>query len=638
MTLLDYIIGALGCTVIIRSLLLLVFAETGRKHDLIKHIYKSGTDFQIAILIPFIDETKSDALQDLIRALSKQDYPASRIGIHIAATEDSADALPASDDLPKNVTVWTNPEKKASRGQTVSWLVERLLAAGGSSKLFVFLDADDIVRPDFLRNVTTRAFDCFAMQGYIALKRPPKGLFPYVSALSTRLVNRIENAGRFHMGLSCKLLNSGWVVRQEILEMLPFRQEDDLDNLEYTTLLNLNGYRVNWAPNVVVYKDERVNVMTMMKDIVQGAVNRVRLAIQYTVPLLVNAVTKMDATFIEQAWSQIKPPNFVIGLLMLLGAFAASQQQPSPPAFYLWFLMAIGFWSTQVLALAVARCSFKDVLYSQLFTPATYAVGLFTFPAFLVLSLAQRIKQQMVRPKGSRIGKRFDESRVPAAVASKSKRLTKTHRLLDTYIDEAEELEAAQATTEPLETVNKRNGSKPTPRDFDALYRKKIESYETMDVPETAEDAQTLRETHRIPITNGKNTVDCLLHTYKAVDADGHESYHLVFEYKNLSFKTQPYRILDQAYYELLTKLRKKGFNIVSCGSCAFFYRPTAGNHYGVAKDIGFCLFGKRGEEIDIDADAITVVSQACGHHTDMAEREAVHKEWQDSLSRIALG
>lgn len=651
MTMLYLLLTALGCLIILRHVMLLFFAELGRKQDLIKHIYKSGTDFQIAVVIPYMDSRRIGAFQDLLQALERQDYPASRTGIHVVATEESAFGLPNPEDLPSNVKIWTYPARSARRGQLLSWLIERLLAAGGPSKLFVFLDADDIVRPDFLRNVTTRAFDCFAMQGYIALKRPPRGLVAYVSALSTRLINRIENAGRFHLGLSCRLLNSGWVVRQEILEMIPFRQGQDMDNLEYSLLLNLNGYRVNWAPNVVVYKDERVELMATMRDVAHSLLNRIRLTLQYGIQLLIQGFSRMDFNLFEQAWSLVKPPHFMIGLIAVLGASVLLAEPLFPGSFYYWSVFALVYWSTQLISLAVARCSFRDVLVFIGITPLVYTMGLVLFPFFFISAMGESVFHLGNRPKKVRIGKRFDESRPakdsydqPLATASQGAISSVPRRMED--FDGRADVGAGDPLPVSVDKALVSSRMTHQTAAFEAIYTEKLAEQES----QTARNEETFSHTRQasyiqgpelcdtaiLPITNGKNAVECSIKTFRDLDDMGEEVYYLVFEYKNLSFTTQKYRILDQAYYELQTKIQTKGFRIVSCGSCAYFYRPTAGNPYGVAKNCGFCLYGKLGKEVGVD-DTVTVVSQACQQYTDISHRQAVLKTWQDSLEQVSL-
>ncbi len=627
MSILNLFVVILGSLILVRAIFLLFSAEMGRKQDLIKHIYKSGTDFQIAILIPFLDARKVGALHDLLQAITNQDYPPNRIDTHIAATEETIFGLPSADDLPGNVKIWTYPTKKhAKRGEVLSWLIERLLAAGGPSKLFVFLDANDIVRPDFLRNVTTRSLDAFAMQGYVALKRPPSGPVAQMIALSNRLINRIENAGRFHMGLSCKLLNSGCVIRQEVLEMLPFRQGNDIDNQEYTAFLNLNGYRIHWAPNVVVYKEDRINFQVLLKEIAHSIFNRIRLFLQYGPALILKGLTHFDFNLFEQAWSIIKPPNMVIGFIGLLATlFFLASPFTLKTASYLALFTGI-FILTQLFALAVSRCRLKDIIVSIFVTPFVYGIGLLFLPFYLLMALVENIFQVGYKPKQERIGKRFDESQPPKTVLTTPQSMVSDKPKMvfrdgDLYPSENR---IPQSTDSEWVTST-------APPNFATIYEDRLQ--------EQSEDPSSISETAKVmlPISNGKNSVNATIRIYTEFDELNLPNYFLVFEYKSLSFTTQKFHIIDQAYYELQTKLKAKGFTIVSCGSCAYFYRPTAGNEYGLAENNGFCLQGKLGKELQFETDAVTVVSEACSHYTDMEQRQAVLKTWQESLETSSV-
>ncbi len=630
MSILNLLLGAIGAFILLRGLLLLFFAEVGRKQDLIKHIYKGGNDFQIAVIIPYLDSRKIAPFQDLLDALIRQDYPNQRIGIHVAATEETIFGLPSQEDLPHNTKVWTYPAQHATSGEVTSWLIERLLAAGGPSRLFVFLDPDDIVRPDFLKNVTSRAFDCFAMQGYIALKRPPRGIFSSVLALSSRLINRIENAGRFHMGQSCRLMSSGWVVRQELLEMIAYQQGQDIDNLEYTVQLNLNGYRVNWAPNVVVYKEENVELASLMKNNIKAVLNRLRLIPRYSLQLLLQMVTRGDLNAIEQIWSLFKPPAFILGAVSVAFTLLSHGRM-----LYYWAAFAGVFVGIQLVSLLVARCRFKDFMSAALLTPTAYVIGLVSLPFFLVNVLADGLLHIGRRPQKIRIGRRFDESKPTIASnelaeikSIRSKRSKHQNHRNDVFdLEHEEDLHHQPVSSESFATI------------YDEQLNQSAlegESFLSEVANEDLNVPKLFRETH-LPISNGKNSVECKISTYIQHTESGENTYHLVFEYKNLSFKTQSYHILDQAFYELHTKLKGRGFSIVSCGSCAYFYRPTVGNAYGFAKANGFCLYGKEGQDIHFDTDAVGVLTEACQNHEDMAYRQEVLTHWQDSLKEYSV-
>ena len=136
-----------------------------------------------------------------------------------------------------------------------------------------------------------------------------------------------------------------------------------------------------------------------------------------------------------------------------------------------------------------------------------------------------------------------------------------------------------------------------------------------------------------VQLTNGKKQVECLLKTTTTFTEEDREQYQLTLEYKSVSFSTVRYHILDQAFYELHSKLAAKGLTVLSCGSCGNFYNPTA-DVPGALRNAGVCLFGKRGKDVNLDIDAVTVLSPPCEHHCSMKLREQVVSEWKDSLAR----
>ncbi len=650
MTMLSIAFTVLGSLILLRSALLLFFAEMGRKQDLIKHIYKSGTDFHIAIVIPFTDSRKALAFQDLMQALEKQDYPVSRLGIHIVTTEANQYGLPMPGELPSHAKVWTYPQRPANRGQLVCWLVERLLAAGGPSKLFVFLEPDDIIRPDFLKNVTTRAFDCFAIQGYLALKRPPKGPISQIVALSNRLINRIENAGRFHMGLSCRLMSSGWVVRQEVLEMLPFRQVDELDNLEYTALLNLNGYRVHWAPNVVVYKEDRVTFPSQMHRIAQSIPTRLGMLVQYVPKLLWQGISKLELNALEQAWCIAKPPGFVLGLIAATVAVSFMQDPNGLAGFYAFGAFTLAFWSLQLMSLAVARCGLGDILFSIAVTPLVYALGLVALPFYLVRVGIESVMNLSTQNRQARIGKRFDESQPAAktdmsvkekpARQEKSKKSNRKPRRFavdfDTTLESpTADMYAADYVMEdkPVATSQWVTTTELAEDPFTQIYQDQLNRQEAP-LQEASKEPTSVTTT--LPITNGKNAVMCSITTVTDYDSNGDPAYHLIFEYKNLSFTTRTYSILDDAFEALQDKLRAKGFTLVSCGSCSNFYHPQPGQEL-FAPGVGYCLYGKLGSAINPNTDTVSAVTESCDSYTTTPSRSSIVKDWATSVDQRPL-
>jgi hypothetical protein len=144
-------------------------------------------------------------------------------------------------------------------------------------------------------------------------------------------------------------------------------------------------------------------------------------------------------------------------------------------------------------------------------------------------------------------------------------------------------------------------------------------------------DAQDGTVSTMVNLSNGTNQVACVLKTQTQADDKGAPLYQMFLVYKNVSFSSSLYRIKDQAFYELQSKLMERGLTIMTCGSCGYFHNPVAEAAQRV-KNPGLCLYGKVGKEINFKTDTVTVVSQACPYHTSIDHRGDIVQEWQSSL------
>jgi hypothetical protein len=620
----DFWLAALGLVILFRQLRVVLGGEQGRKQDLSKKLYKANLDFHISVLIPYLDSNKLDKLLALLQAIQSQEYPTTKVAIHLVATHRTATDMDFQTLYP-NLKVWTYPIRKAHPGEAISWLIERCLARGGTG-LFVFLKPDDIVKPDFFQNIAARSLEKPVLQGYVAMKQWPDTLLGKVVALSNRLTNRVWNAGRYHLGLSARLMDSGWVVQREILEMVPYRRGRDIENLEYTIRLNLENFKVAWAPQVVVYSSEP-------DDFIQHVRNRFQMAFLYASPLLTRAFVKLDFGALEQLLSIIKPPHFMLGLLMGVMALRASLGfQPSLGGAVTWSTLAIGTFILQVLSLLVARSRGADALTFFFMTPVAYLLGVFSIPAAIlknaVLMWTEAKYSQEERQNSQQLARtRFNE--------------TLEFELPYQDHPEVRDLQPQQAyTSSPqkhaLEKRLQNHQLEQIPLDspdvepaFEAPKPREQRRRESAKVP-----AYPIEQVKVVPLSNGQKQVDCQLTTVTNLLANGDETFHMTLQYKTVAFSTSSYKILDQAFYELLSKLKSKGFTLLTCGSCGNYYNPAVDVSKSL-KTTGVCLFGKMGKEINISTDAVTVLSQACPYHCALEERETIVRQWRNSVSMV---
>jgi hypothetical protein len=619
----DVVIGTLAGLALLRQLLVILTAEQGRKHDLVKKLYKNNQEFQLSILIPFLDPNEHPTLLALLHAIHEQDYPTNKVTIHLVTSEDThRDLIPRS--LRPNVKVWKHPDETPRYETAITWLIERCLAAGGNG-MFVFLKPTDIIKPDFFQNIAARGIDSFALQGYVALKNPPETPLERVYALSTRLFNRIGNAGRYHLGLSCRLLDSGWAIKQEVLEMIPYRRGMDLDNLEYTIRLNLENFRVNWAPNVVVYSDSNVHFLNHFTQCIGTLFNRISLLFHYGPRLLTRLLMRFDLNYLEQCSAIVAPPFLITFMaLVLITYLKASNTLDIPGTALTWGIVATLSMLLNIMSMVVARCKPDDYAAMLFYTPISYFFGVLTSPIALYSYIRQAITN---RPQQGTTYRKTRKTRFNEDLDSPPDLFDETtgRQVIHSIVKKNAPTGAEQMR--PARRPGRASKLVSTSQEPDAAATHPVSQHPVH--PAARQPKEVVRP---VPLSNGKKQVSCRLRMVTTFNEEGRENYRLILEYKAMSFSTESYRILDQAFYELHAKLFSRGLTIVTCGSCGNFYNPTVDVPDAI-KSSGVCLFNKQGKEVNLNTDAVTVVSQACDYHCPLEQREQIVRQWKESLT-----
>jgi len=655
---------AVGLALFFYQGLIIFSAERGRQKDLIKKLHPVPTDFNVGVLIPYADSTDIADLLNLLKAIEQQQYPSSRVRIHVGCTEDTAHDLLdlGATELPQNLKVWTAPENCRHSGQIQAWLVERCLAAGGLG-MAIFLKPTDLIRPDYFQNVVQAGLSHHVIQGYVASRFAPHTPLEQVVHLGQRLFNRIHNAGRYHMGLSCQLASTGWAAKQDILEMIPFHQGHTADNLEYTLRLNLADIAVKWAPNMVVFSNEKPRLMNTIHTHLGQMADHGRLLCRYGIALTVQGLFRGHPQLLDAFIQVAQPSAFILGLtLLILGYFA---EHPFPGTTLAtqgssaaWYSVAAMVFLSNLMDMLVARVKLGDLVTNSFWTPLVFAAGTILFPVALIRTTAV-IAVEIIAGRSRRGYRhqqhtRFNEGmraeptlfqdgyhKPDKAVrdlllrntASASLQVAQANALSEHRTDYFAEGQPNSTITAPLGNVSpyssrESSATTPSPLSYDMTPQAALPAVPAT-VPRHRPLPQVVEKT--IPISNGQRYVNALIKIVTDTDEDGRQNHQMSLNYKNVSFQSQSYQILDQAFYELESKLLSRGMTIVSCGSCGYFYNPTA-DIPSSQKNAGVCLFGKRGRDVSLITDCVGVTSQACTYHAPLDQRETIVRQWRESL------
>jgi hypothetical protein len=226
-------------------------AWKGRLRDLREKTLQTSAERHITIVI--YAQNEIETLINLVKSLENQEYSPDKYSINIIL--DNSDGQNEKVlELMRGIKVWKISSSDTAMGMypSVVWFLERSLNENYTNG-FVILDANNIVKPNFLSRVNISLEKTPLSQACLATMSPYATLYNSVGYITNRIANRVHNAGRFHLGLGSQILSSGLIISQEYLERNPVQLSPDQNEIDYNYRLLSTGNTVNWAPEVIVY-------------------------------------------------------------------------------------------------------------------------------------------------------------------------------------------------------------------------------------------------------------------------------------------------------------------------------------------------------------------------------------------------
>lgn len=210
---------------------------------------------RFACLIPARNE--ETVIAALVKSLRAQDYPNALYDIYVIpnnctdGTEDAARAAGAK--------IFRCFEPVRNKGDALHEAIAWLLPKGYDA--FCVFDADNVVDPAFL----ARMNDAMLAGARVAkarqyVKNPRDSWVTGCYALYFALNDRFFSTSRANLGLSAKLIGTGFAVHRDVLERLGgWNTETIAEDAEFAAQCAALGERVWWVPDAVTYDEAPVS-------------------------------------------------------------------------------------------------------------------------------------------------------------------------------------------------------------------------------------------------------------------------------------------------------------------------------------------------------------------------------------------
>jgi hypothetical protein len=196
-------------------------------------------------------------LPALLDSLFGQDYPKDLYAIHVVA--DNCDDRTAEVARGFGVDVFERRDAAhPGKGQALAALITHLKADTRLSfDAYVFVDADSVVAPDFLRVIDWRLAQgpVAALQASYRVAQPEASPITTLRAMGFALMHELRGRGKLALGISCGIWGNGFVVQRAVLDRNGWQSFSSVEDAEQHILFLLKGYKVQFVPDARVYGD-----------------------------------------------------------------------------------------------------------------------------------------------------------------------------------------------------------------------------------------------------------------------------------------------------------------------------------------------------------------------------------------------
>lgn len=263
---------------------------------------------QFLILYPAYKE--DSVIVNAVEQFLLQDYPAS----HYMVAVISDHMQPETNDILRRmpITLLTPTFEKSSKAKAMQYAINEVK---GDFDNVVILDADNVVRPDFLSqlNILCTIYD--AIQCHRCAKNANNDV-AVLDGASEEINNTIFRKAHNRLGLSSALIGSGMCFKYDLFKKNVFELKTAGEDREMEALLLSQEVFIKYAPDIHVF-DEKVSSqdnfqrqrMRWMTAQIQSLFNQL--------PQIPNAIIHGNINFIDKTIQQALIPRSILIVLLV---------------------------------------------------------------------------------------------------------------------------------------------------------------------------------------------------------------------------------------------------------------------------------------------------------------------------------
>lgn len=186
-------------------------------------------------------------------------------------------------------------DNEKGKGFAMDWMFQRLFEMERQYDAVCVFDADNLVHPNFLREMNSRLCKGERLiQGYLDSKNPNDTWISGVFSISFWVVNHVWHLAKYNIGLSSCLGGTGMCISTDILRRHGWGATCLTEDMEFTMKALLEGIPTTWAHDAIVYDEKPLTFMQSWNQRKRWAQGHFDVANRYIGKLFVKGIKERN--------------------------------------------------------------------------------------------------------------------------------------------------------------------------------------------------------------------------------------------------------------------------------------------------------------------------------------------------------
>ena len=281
---------------------------------------KVKKDHRFMAIIPAHNEEA--VVGNLIESLKKQNYNKDLYDIYVIADNCTDNTAKVAKEA--GAIVYKRfDETKKTKGYALNWFLQQKIEENAPYDAFFVFDADNIVHPDFIKNMNKKLCQGEdVVQGYRDIKNPTDSWITAGYAIFYWTMHRFYHLARYNLGLSPLLNGTGFMVRFDVVKPQGWDTKTLTEDIEFSLKRIIKGKKLGWATDAICYDEQPVGFVQSWSQRSRWTVGHIQCIHEYTKKLAIAAKeNKTMMNFDGLLYIVGSIPMFILTLLLLATGF-----------------------------------------------------------------------------------------------------------------------------------------------------------------------------------------------------------------------------------------------------------------------------------------------------------------------------